>query len=441
MSYLERVLIHFLKNYVFGGLAKLRQKKYFPFTIMMTSVMLLNTVVGILYNFNILFGLEFLRFSLRFELFLSFAIITSGLVIGRIKNPLLYYTLAIFIFLAYIIIFLIFSQQPSFLIYESIKLIYFLIWVALTSISLFFLTIYFFTSFPKKVITLGMPKNHVFFGFLLKLVAFISLPFYMYLIYRTSLGNVITGGLGMLITLITLYLLYRAPKEAESRAGLINLATAIGFYNITIFYHLLMSFSTLSTSTTSFLIDIIILFITILYLVQSMTKRISESPARQKPQESLVTFQTRVYFTDRVKRILGEPGTVLVVMGIALGYHVVTLDSFFIESLAFLAGLFPSYLEFSSIYHRLYLFFSFCVVLLFILAYLSSERTRDLLVDKYTISQAFKYIGALFKKEEGEPCLAEIALTEFGKKIDAGIKTIGDKWKNSLDKLIKKDER
>ncbi|MHA1689327.1 MAG: hypothetical protein ACTSUN_08335, partial [Promethearchaeota archaeon] len=271
--------------------------------------------------------------------------------------------------------------------------------------------------------------------------AFISLPFYMYLIYRTSLGNVITGGLGMLITLITLYLLYRAPKEAESRAGLINLATAIGFYNITIFYHLLMSFSTLSTSTTSFLIDIIILFITILYLVQSMTKRISESPARQKPQESLVTFQTRVYFTDRVKRILGEPGTVLVVMGIALGYHVVTLDSFFIESLAFLAGLFPSYLEFSSIYHRLYLFFSFCVVLLFILAYLSSERTRDLLVDKYTISQAFKYIGALFKKEEGEPCLAEIALTEFGKKIDAGIKTIGDKWKNSLDKLIKKDER
>ena len=243
--------------------------------------------------------------------------------------------------------------------------------------------------------------------------------------------------------ILILVFFYKAPKKEESRPGIINFTTTLGFYNITIFFHLLMSFSTLSTSTTSFLIDIVLVFMTVLYIVQSMTKRISSSPARLKPHENPVTFQTRLYVTDKLKKALGEPGTVLLVMGIAIGYHVVTLNSFFIESLTLITGIFPPNVEFSAIYHRIYLLISFLVIIIFTITFFATERAGELLIDKYTFKQVYKYIIGYFKSENGEPTLAEMALSEVGKKVNTGIKTLsemGKKFNTGIKSLNKKKE-
>jgi len=171
-----------------------------------------------------------------------------------------------------------------------------------------------------------------------------------------------------------------------------------------------------------------------------MTKRIVDSPSSLMPIENPVRFQSRFYFTDRLKRLFGERGVVLIVMGIAVGYHMVVLDSFFVTEVPFFSAiLFPN-LEFSEIYHRVYLLFSMLLCILFFLIFKFSGKFKEFMEDKYTIAQVFKYIGGYFQKPDGTSSIVDIGLQELGKKIDSGIKTIGDKWQKSVEKLKKKND-
>ena len=86
MSYLERTLYWFLKNRIFGGIKKLTQKKYLPFALIILIIMTANTIFALLYHFKFIISLEFIRFMLILELFLSFGIVSSGILIGRIKK-------------------------------------------------------------------------------------------------------------------------------------------------------------------------------------------------------------------------------------------------------------------------------------------------------------------------------------------------------------------
>ena len=58
------------------------------------------------------------------------------------------------------------------------------------------------------------------------------------------------------------------------------------------------------------------------------------------------------------------------------------------------------------------------------------------MVDKYTVKQAFKYIGAFFTKPEGGVSPFELGLLGMGKSIGDKIKGWGDKWQDSIKKLI-----
>ena len=91
ISYLERTLSWFLKNRIFGGIKKLKSFEYLPFAMIFVIIASINTILGILYYLNFPISLQFVQSMLILELFLSFAIIISGLLIGRIKNPWLYY--------------------------------------------------------------------------------------------------------------------------------------------------------------------------------------------------------------------------------------------------------------------------------------------------------------------------------------------------------------
>ncbi|MFX1257473.1 MAG: hypothetical protein ACFFAN_06425 [Promethearchaeota archaeon] len=436
MSYLERTLSWFLKNRIFGGIQKLKQKEYLPFTIIMVFIMSLNTIFALLYHLNILVILDLIQFMLLLELFLSFGIIITGILVGRIKNQILYYLIASIVIALSIFAFISFNWEYNHPFFRYSKLAYFLIWVTISSISLFFLTLYFFTSFPKKVITLGMPKDHIFFGYVIKIFVYISIIFYAYIIFQMDLISIILGIFGFINAFIILFLIKRAPKKVESRPGIINFATAIGFFNTFMVYHLYMSITLTSETALSLIFEMLILLISLLYLVQSLTRRISESRPRLKPFEDSVQLQSRLYFTARIKKIFGERGLVIIVLGIAVGYHMVYLDSFFIADLPILSNIAPN-LKMSDMYHRIYLFASFIIILIACLAFKTSKRFKNFMIDKFTIKQVIKYIGGYFKRPEEVRSSFESGIQSMGKKVGEQIKKWSDKWQDSIQKAIK----
>ena len=445
MSYLERTITWFLKNRIFGGVQKLKQKKYILFTLIVFLVMLVNTVFAVLFHLWMIGSLELIRAMLIFEMFLAFAIIITGIIIGRIQNLIVYYLIASIIIIGSVFAFISLNWSYELPIFTFAKLFFFFAWILISGISLFFLTLYFFTSFPKKVITLGMPKDHIFFGSVLKIVAFITIPLYIYLIFQGHLASILFGCFGVLNTLIVLGVMKRAPKKVESKPGSVNFATAIGVFNMSMFYHLIMSFGYTNENAFSLLIEIIMLLIGVLYLVQVLTRRISESPDRPIPFENPVQFQSRIYFTHHMKRTFGERGVVLMVLGIALGYHMVYLDSFFVSD-AYI-GNFPIIaiyinpgLKVSDLYHRIYLILSFFIILIAWLTFKSSSRFKDFMVDKFTIKQVFRYIGGFFMKPEGGESPFEIGVKMVSKKIGENVKSWRNKWRDSIDKLLKDDE-
>ncbi|TFG27910.1 MAG: hypothetical protein EU532_06420 [Promethearchaeota archaeon] len=442
MSYLERTLMWFLKNRIFGGIQKLKQKEYITFTLIILLIMGINTGLAILINLQILTSIELIRTMLIFELFLAFALIVTGIIIGRINNLFVYYSIASIIMIVFVLAFLYLNWTYELSFFTYAKLFFFFVWISISSVSLFFLILYFFTSFPKKVITLGMPKDHIFFGPILKFVAYISIPLYILMIFQFDASVWVFGILGIVNSLIVLDLMRIAPKKMESKPGIINFATAVGFFNFFVFYHLIMSFTYVSESTLSLILEIIMLSISVLYLVQTLTRRISEAPDRPIPFENPVQFQSRIYFTYHLKQFFGERGVVLMVLGMAMGYHMVYLDSFYVSD--YPIGNFPILSTFinpalrvSDLYHRIYLLLSFLIIITAWLTFKASSRFREFMVDKFTIRQVFKYIGAFFTRpEEGESPF-EVGVKMVSQKIGEGVKNWNNKWRASIEKLLR----
>ncbi|MFX0186463.1 MAG: hypothetical protein ACFE8A_01875 [Candidatus Hodarchaeota archaeon] len=415
----------------------MKRKEYLPFALITLFIMALNTVLAILYYLNLLISLRIIQFLFLFELFVSFGIIISGVLIGRIKSLFLYYIVAFSVLGLFIFALFYFELEYSHVFFRYSKLFYLLIWILISLLSLFFLTLYFFTSFPKKVIALGMPNEHIFFGYLIKIIILVSIPLYILLIiFNHSIGGLILGIFGIITMLILLILIKRAPEKVESVPGIVNFATALGFFYIFMFFHLVMSFSTISTSFLSLIVDMVFLLIIVLFLVQSFTRRISETPTRLKPHEVPIRFQSRLYFTDRLRTIFGERGLVLIIMGIALGYHMAILDSFFKIDIPILPTFFIPNLELITIYHRIFLICSLLTILIAIIVFKSSNRFKEFMVDKYTLKQVFKYIGAFFTRPEAEPSPFELGMLAMGKKIGDKIKSWGNKWQESIKKII-----
>jgi hypothetical protein len=409
--------------------------------------MSLNTTLAILYHLKYLYTLELIHSMLILELFVSFAIITCGIIIGRIKNLIIYHLLASLILVGFLFIYIYFKWSYDLVIFTYAKLLFFFVWILISSISLFFLLLYFFTSFPKKVITIGMPKDHVFFGFYLKLVACLSIPFYLYMIFQMDISGLIFGIFGMINALIVLRLIGIAPKKVEKKPGIINFATAIAFYNLFMFYHLIMSFGYTSETAISLILEILGLLINVLYLVQVLTRRISETPEKQSLiAENPIKFQSRIYFTFRLKKVFGESGVVLIVLGIALGYHMVYLDSFFISdnyigTFPILSTFVNPNLKISDLYHRFYLLISFLTILIASLTFKSSARFRNFMTDKFTIRQVFRYMGEFFTQPESREALIEYGKEIVNKKIGEGIKNWRDRLQKSIDEILReKDE-
>ncbi len=433
MSYVERTLYWFLKNKVFGGIKKLKEKEYLPFTILILGFAAINTAATVLLQFNIIFSLELVQKMLILQLFVSYGLIVAGFFVGHFKRLTPYFIVTILIIAAFTLLPIIFNFNYDQNLVQYSKLTFFLIWVFISCVSFFFLMLYFFTSFPKKVIMLGAPKEHIFFEPIIKIVVYISIPVYAYIMLQISPASLIIGGFGILVAIVILIIFRKAPKKIEKYPGTVNFVSAIGFFYIYLFYHLIASFSVTSNNLSSIIMDDLLLFIITLYLVQSLTRRISESPEQIQPDESPIRFQTRLYFTDRLKKVLGERGVVLIVMGLVLGYQMAYLDSLFVTQFPILSNFFTPELRLSALYHRIYLIFAFFVIIIAILVFYSSDKFRDLMVDKYTVKQVFKYIGAFFQRpEDGTLSPLELGVQFVADKVGETIKNVGEKWQKAF---------
>ncbi|MGQ4876032.1 MAG: hypothetical protein ACP6IY_18355 [Promethearchaeia archaeon] len=432
MSYIERGLAWFLKERIFGGLKKLKERHYLPFAVLIVILGGINTILAALYHAKILIDLHFIQEALILQMYISLGLIVSGFVAGRVKNIYTYYFIVFALIFGSILSYIYFKLSYSDPIVIGIKLGFFFTWVLISSISMFFLLIYFFTSFPRKILMLGAPKGHVFFGFVVKIIIIISIPLYLLMIYQFSIGSIFIGVFGIFIGIFIYLLIKLAPKKVELVKSLPNFVGALGFFYIFLFYHLAVSFSYTSNNVSSLIADIIILFVLILYIVQSLTRKIAATPERAKSYEVPVRFQSRLYITDRLKKAFGEAGLILIVMGIALGYHMVYVDSFFITEYPLLSEFFTPGLKLSALYHRVYLIVSFIIIIIALVTFNNSRKFRDFVSDKYTFSQVLKYIGFYFKKTEDNISPFEYGLQKLGEKIEEGVKNIGKKWKDAF---------
>jgi len=86
MSYIEKTLYWFLKEKIFGGLKKLKQKEFFPFALIVITITTLNTTLAILYQLDIIVSLSLLQNMLILQLFISLGLVASGMLIGRMKS-------------------------------------------------------------------------------------------------------------------------------------------------------------------------------------------------------------------------------------------------------------------------------------------------------------------------------------------------------------------
>ena len=248
---------------------------------------------------------------------------------------------------------------------------------------------------------------------------------------------IIFGILGIINALLVLRLLRRAPKKVEKKPGIVNFATAVGSFNMFVFYHLIMSFTYASENAFSLVLELVMLLIGVLYLVQTLTRRISESPDRPIPFENPVQFQSRIYFTSKMKKIFGERGLVIIVLGLALGYHMVYLDAFFIgdvfiSEIPILNIFVNPNIKISDLYHRFYLLVSFIMILISWFTFKTSKRFKGFMVDKFTLQQVLRYISGFFTATEDGVTPFEVGVQAVGKRIRDEIKNIGDKWQNML---------
>ena len=88
-------------------------------------------------------------------------------------------------------------------------------------------------------------------------------------------ASLVFGILGIINALLVLRLLRRAPKKVEKKPGIVNFATAVGSFNMFVFYHLIMSFTYASENAFSLVLELVIVLIGVLFLVLTLTSRIS----------------------------------------------------------------------------------------------------------------------------------------------------------------------
>ncbi len=328
MSYVERALYDYLKHILTSGLRILFSKKFLFFTIILLSSSLLPTLVLWGYSSGALEPLVIVGFELtalnvlKIELAVSLAFIITGLFFGRTRA---YVQAGILLVLS--IVFSIFSTLISNLqvieIYGTATIVAWLLIGVLSTYS--FSRNFFGNKISGSILFLGKPENEG--------IALFGGPFLLFYVLYLALTTMIyfeTGDWLFLSVNVIVIVFMGVAVTVLARIDDVFF-TIIGFYYFLAMFNLFMLAYTVYTARTNIIniIDIALSMFFIIYNAQAIVKKM-ETKTRKKEEEKREKDEEEGWFFNDLFKIIGETGTVLIIFGILMGFHILQLYVFFI---------------------------------------------------------------------------------------------------------------
>lgn len=368
VSYVERLIYSNIKSAILDGMKVLSWKRFLPYTV---SVLIISISVTFFAFFTIAGVIPIRWFVIisQIEVAVSVGIVLLALIAIKVKSNIERLKLFTLISLTLFVISL--AGGSQFLNY--VVLFFFYSWIVSVNLVTFILIRDFLVSWPGWFLNLGNPKGNILFSPIVKIIVILSLSFFIYF----SLSNFLLYL--SLIGIATASLIFFAVFFFSKKGNEI-FSTSISFFYIFALYHLSLSISAHPIVTGFFIVDILMIAITTLFSAQAISKILSHK------RHVIVKWDIPI----------------ILILGLALGYHSIALYIALGINLVYLFVL----------YHQLsFLFCSLTIVIAF-LFYTHSKKMKN-----------------YYKSETKVEDLVHGILHGAGKEIVSGaVEAIKEKW-------------
>lgn len=440
-SYVERAISYYFKEKMFEGLLTLKSKRFVFFFIYLVLVLFaaIGAVLMTTPEINML-SIDQAKKFVMLGIVTAFVFIVGGFISGFVgetmKNVIIVVLSGLSIYYCFFM-----EYDYNLIFWQWVKVAYFVSWASFSSISGFFFTVYFFTSLPGRILTIGKSKSHIFLGVLLKLLIFGCIPAFIYLFLMGTPDARLVGIVGVLVSVLAFVAMYALPnKNTDEHDGGTNFAQILGFYYFLILGQLVSAFGS-SGTTVDLIKELALLCVLGLFMINSLSGRVKNIKAYEEIQKEKMKFQRKITVFAKLKEKWGDKSLIFMALGMALGYLMFVLDSFLGSPMGMLDPLMRQGLRASVIYHRFYLLIGLFIVLISCILYASSANFRDFVRNFYTFKDTWVLFKGLFTKgEDGEPSVVQQEIKAGAEKIKETMKQatqgflsgfLGKKPKNS----------
>jgi hypothetical protein len=439
ISYIERILYGYLKKTFLGGIKVLRTSRYASFFYYILILVFGSILLGIID------GLGYIDLSSSIELLIyigllsGVALILGGIIGGlsgneKITNILTYLLILIAIILPFFSV----TYVPNHEVIQWIKLFFLVSYIAISSISIFYIILSFHTSLSYRVLNMGNSPKRLFFQPIIKIGSWIILLMNIYLIFQGAGDTLYLGLFGTILSTILLIDVYILPKfdkndtfeVKENKSAKMSYKQVLGFYNLFVIYQVSQSYNT-GGNISNLIGDLFIAAISTFFIINSLSRKVDEISDLDKEEQRVFKFQDRSQAFMKIKKKLGEKALIFCAMGIALGYHMVIMSSFIDSPLVVIQDLISDEVSLNVLLHRMSLVFCF-VLLTYV--FLKAPKFRRLSINRYSFRHAVRMFGDLFRSgEDGGPGLVQNIVEDSKQKI----LNFGDKLKKGFGEFFK----
>lgn len=396
-SYVERALGKFFVDQIFGGFRTLLTKRLMPFSIILFLTLGVNIGAVILFSY----GVEWMTLSIvttlfQLGLFIAVAFVVFG-TIAAIWKQYIFQVIVVFvgIIVAFILIFVV-AIPETWVGFKVFSDMFLLIWVLISSLSMFFIIFYFFTGIEGKLLTSGKSDDHIFLGGLLRFVSVGGIGLSIALILTNmTLNAIIIGAIGIGINIAYLLFSFLAKKNAAT----CNFISIMGLFNIYIAYQLSTAINPSQGIENAFT-ELLLLIFTAFYYIQSKTSTVADiDDSRLEKVESgrKIFFQKKLLFSARIEKMLGELSLIIIAIGFAMGYSLILLNVISSPTTVPFETFFEVRLGLPVVSHRLFALASLMIMLIMMIFFMTSEKFRELATNHYSFTQGVKIVGDKIK--------------------------------------------
>src|SRR5271157_3571563 len=438
MSYIERALGWFLKNKVFAGFRTLRDKQYIGFFIVGVLALVASTGLILLGMTTFIVSMTLMRLAILLETALAIGFFIAGLLIGHTGTKLGYgIGMPIVLGCAFLAYFFLEGMDES-NIFKWIRFALLVLWALISTLSMFSLTRSYFTSLASKFIAIGNPQERVFFQPIVRIVAILSVPIFVYILFTPGGGDTWFALLGIIYCVLVLLVLFKIVhvENAETYASI------VGYFNIYLFYQLVMAFSETNYNVGALLLDIGVNLFISLYVIQNWTSRVSkledlpdtepaEVPARTPRSDP--ADQEKPSFGSKAKKVVGEKALVMFAIGMVLGNQAVFLGSYLGSSIALLSPFTTLDSNLPGVYDRVFIICGIFIMTASVLLFMQSTRFQRSVTNSYTYRDVVPLLfDCLRHGKIGERTIAELVLQKLGGGIKGQVQNAGNRIKEKI---------